>query len=146
MTDEQMIQQLTDAHYPDPGQPDYTEYAEHRAKLQWAAAKRIEELRAIVERLPKTRDGKPIHPGMHLWDEDTADDFDREYPSETNMLVTTVTNYAACASQGEDTSEYEQSYRCGQDDCCQECDGSRGIGNVWSTRSAAERAKEADRE
>jgi len=83
------------------------------------AAKEIERLRAIVDRLPKTEDGVIVVPGMNLWCNS-----DR---GEYQWLVTAVDTRGYCSGTFHGCSE-----------------GPHSTDHCYSTREAAQRALEAN--
>lgn len=89
----------------------------------------LERLRAIVDKLPKTADGVPMHPGAIVWTNPGCPDD----PQKT--MVTSVINFVACGAP-----DGEQSIRTPLDDCCPDCDEGFQASECYSTRAAAEAA------
>lgn len=91
----------------------------------------IGRLKAIVGRLPKTKDGVPMAPGMRVWTGAEPDD---------EHLVTGVTNFNACECGGDG----EESFFSGQHDCHELCDHAIESSAAYSTQAAAIAARAAE--
>jgi len=101
--------------------------------------RQIAALLMIVGRLPKTADGVPVVPGMRVWTapecEDDGDAMEHD--------VTGLINFNACHwCDGDGQEAFISSW----DDCHQDCDRARDTHKCYSTREAAEQAKEGQGE
>ena len=95
-----------------------------------------DKLQAIVDKLPKTKDGVPVVCGNFYYDKRQDDGSD----DETNIMVTGIVDYQACGAG----PEGEKGYYTPMDDCVEGCDGTTDFSQLYSTKAAAEAAKEGE--